>query len=433
MTTTSYTGYSLYTYTGTTAGMAGRITDDGTTITPIPNMTTYTTPTPGAGDPQIEGFVDGANLRIAVAPYVGGTGETVGVYDATTGSLVGGVTHNWSSVNNMYGIEKIGSNFYVLDFDNARIVRVNSSYNQATPPPAVAWNFASDAVTGPLIPSGYVVHGQAIINIAGTLYGLFTLTDSSWANYQNSVLVKFTISGTGAISVGSTDYNSGIGKNAFALAVQGSDLYIACLGGRQNGGSPNTNSSLDKIAYGTSPLNGASVTQPVTYASVGYEIRDISFNGSTAYLLVGSYNASYVMQGKLLQSTTAFASFATINDFSAGAAGYYWAAQYIDNNRILFARGNEILYYNASSTGTPMATLTISAGSLEAAGSSYTNLNDLTYVGSKTTTPKTVRGYQSPTQVSRTTRGLQARAIAQGRPELTPGELERLEEILADA
>lgn len=433
MTTTSYTGYSLYTYSGTTTGMAGRITDDGATITPIPNMVTFTG-TAGAGDPEIEGFIDGANLRIAVAPYVGGTGETVGIYDATTGSLVGGVTHNWSSVNNMYGIEKIGSNFFVLDFDNARIVRVNSSYNQATPPPAVVWSFAGDAVTGPLIPSGSVVHGQAIINIGGTLYGLFTLTDSTWTNYQSSILVKFTISGTGAISVGTTDYNNGIGKNAFAMAVQGSDLYIACLGGRQNGGSPNTNSSLDKIAYGASPLNGATVTQPVTYSSVGYEIRDISFNGSTAYLLVGSYNASYVMQGKLLQSTTAFSSFTTINDFSTGAAGYYWAAQYIDNNRILFARGNEILYYNASSTSTPVATLTISAGSLESSGgTSYTNLNDLTYVGTKTTTPKTVRGYQSPTQVSRSNRGLQARTIARGRPELLPDELELLESQLASA
>ena len=86
MTTTSYTAYSLYTFTGTVTGMAGRITDDGTTITSLPNMVTYTG-TPGAGDPEIEGFIDGANLRIAVAPYVGGTGETVGIYDTTTDAL----------------------------------------------------------------------------------------------------------------------------------------------------------------------------------------------------------------------------------------------------------------------------------------------------------------------------------------------------------
>lgn len=433
MTTTSYTAYSLYTFTGTVTGMAGRITDDGTTITPLPNMVTYTG-TPGAGDPEIEGFIDGANLRIAVAPYVGGTGETVGIYDATTGSLVGSTTHSWSSVNNMFGIEKIGSNFYVLDFDNARIVRVNSSYNQATPPPAVAWNFASDPVTGPLIPSGYSVHGQAIVNIGGTLYGLFTLTNGAWTTYQNSVLVKFTISGTGAVSVATNDYNNTIGKNAFAMAVQGSDLYIASLGGSQNAGSPNTNSALQKIAYGTSPLNGATVTNVFGYnATYPYEVRDISFNGTTAYVLVGAYDASFVMKGKLLQTTTAFSSFTTISDFSTGAPGYYWAARYIDNNRVLFAKGNSILYYNAASTTTPVATLTIAAGSLESAGSSFTNLNDMSYVGSKTATGLRVRGYRSPTQVSRTARGVQARTIARGRPELLPAELDLLETLLASA
>jgi hypothetical protein len=429
MTTTSYTGYSLYAYptTGGSKGMAGRITDNGSTITPIPNLTSYTSTTTSAGDPEIEGFANGGNLELAVAPYVGSSAETVSIFDVTTGSAATGSPFTWAHVFNMYGIEQIGTHLYVLDFDNARIVELTTAYVET----GKVFNFATNGVTGPLVPAGYIVHGQAILTIGGTLYGLFTITDSSWTNYQNSVLVKFTINATG-ISVGSTNYNNAIGKNAFAMAVEGSNLYIASLGGRQNAGSPNTNSALQTIAYGASPLNTATVSTVFGYsATYPYEVRDISFNGTTAYVLVGAYDASYVMHGKLLQTTTAFSTFTTINDFSSGAPGYYWAAQYIDNNRILFANGNSILYYNASSTGTPVATLAIS--NLESAGAGYTNLNDVSYVGSKTTAGIRVRGYRSPTQVSRTTRGVQARAIAKGRPELLPDEFELLDDQLTGA
>lgn len=432
MPTTSYTGYSLYTYTGTGApkGMVGRVTDDGTTITPVPNLMLL----PGVGDPQIEGFTDGSNLRLAVTPYTG-SGQTATIYDMVSASTVTGSPFLWTSVSNAYGIEKIGSNFFVIDFDNARIVRLNSSYNQASPPPANSWSFTGVPALNALIPSGYAVHGQAILNIGGTLYGLFTITDSSWTNYANSVLVKFTINAiTGAISVGANDYNSNIGKNAFTMTVQGSDLYIACLGGRQNGGSPNTNSAVDKIAYGASPLTGATVTQPVTYSSVGnYEIRDITFKGTTAFVLVGNYNASYNMQGKLIYTTISagtWSGYTTLDNFTAspGVAGYRWGAQYIDHDRILYARGNEIWYYTAASLGTTPTKLTLAGGSLQPTGQNYTNLNDISYVGTNTTVR--VRGYSSPVQVSQTPRGVAARAIAQGRPELTTEELLQLEEEL---
>ncbi len=102
---------------------------------------------------------------------------------------------------------------------------------------------------------------------------------------------------------------------------------------------------------------------------------------------------------------------------------------YIDNDRILFARGNDVLYYDAASKTSSVATLTISAGSMQSAGSNYPSLNDMTYAGAETTA-MTVRGYRSPVQVSKTARGVQARAIAKGQSELTSKELERLEDVL---
>lgn len=429
MPTTSYTAYSLYTYATGPIGMAGRITDNATTVTPLPNMKVYTGT--GAGDPQVEGFVDtGNNLRIAATRYTGASAPGVDIFNAETGGSVA-TGLSWSNVTNLYGLVKVGSFLYALDFDNARVVEINPATYAQT---GKVFNFASNAVTGPLIPSGNVVHGQSIIEIGGVLYGLFTIVNSGWTVYQNSVLVRFTI-GTSAITVGSTAYNNTIGKNAFQLAAQGSDLYIASIGGYQNAGSPNTNSTLQKIAYATANLTTATVTTVFGYsATYPYEVRDISFNASTAYILVGSYDSSYVMKGKLLQSTTAFSSFTTINDFSTGVPGYFWSAQYIDNNRILFARGNQILYYDAASPSTPVATLTISSGSLMAApNTSYDSLNDVSYVGAKTTAAIRVRGYRSPVQVSHAPRAVAARAIAKGRPDLLPDELAELEQQLAQA
>ncbi|MCJ2189213.1 hypothetical protein [Novosphingobium beihaiensis] len=424
MTTTSYTAYSLNSYASTPIGMAGRITDDGSTITPLPNMKVYTGT--GAGDPQVEGFADtGNNLRIAATRYTGSGGPGVDIYNAETGTSVA-ADRTWANVTNLYGLVKVGSFLYALDFDNARLVEINPATYLET---GKIFNFSTDPTTSGLYTSGTdFVHGQAIIEIGGVLFGLFTITNSSWTTYKNSVLVRFTI-GSSSITVGSTAYNNNIEKNAFQMAVQGSDLYIASIGGYQSAGAPNTNSALQKIAYGTSNLTTATVNTVFGYsAAYPYEVRDISFNGTTAYVLVGAYDSSYVMKGKLLQTTTAFSNFTAISDFSTGAPGYFWAAQYIDNNRILFAKGNPILYYNAASPATPVATLTISSGSLMAAPNiSYDSLNDVSYVGAKTTTPLRVRGYRSPAQVSHSPRGVAARAILKGRPDLLPEELEELE------
>lgn len=426
---TSYTAYSLYSYIASPGpiGMAGRIIDNGTTISTSPNMKVYAAGAAGSGDPQVEGFRDATNnLRIAATKYTGATAPGVDIYNATTGTtLTPPVSRNWANVANLYGLIKVGSFLYALDYDLARVVQINPvNYNET----GVVFSFSSDTVTFPLIPAGYTPRGQALIEVGGVLFGIFAMPDASWATYQNSVLVRFTLSAS-AITVAANAYNNNFEKNAFALAVQGSDLYVASIGGYQSAGAPNTNSALQKIAYAATNLSTATVTKVFGYSATHpYEVRDISFNGTTAYVLMGAYNGSYNMDGVLLETTTAFSTFTTINSYT-NVAGYYWAAQYVDNNRILFARGNQILYYNAGSYTTPAATFSIAAGSLMGGATPvYTNLNDVSYVGATGTL--SVRGYRSPVQVSQTPRGIAARAIAQGRPELTPEELEQLEEQL---
>ncbi|WP_020180181.1 hypothetical protein [Methylopila sp. M107] len=419
-----YAAYTVYTYNGTPRGMAGRIRDSGgSSITPIRNLKTGLN-----ADPQVEGVtLSGGGLRIAVTNRVAPPGAVppTNIYNATpAGTSPSLFAPTWTNVRNMYGLVRVGSYLYALDYDNARVVEINPT------------NFTQTGVTytlpASLTPSGYVAHAQAITEIGGKLYGLFTFADSSWSSYANSMVVRFTLTGGSSITVGANDRNSGFVGNGFKLAVNGADLYVAGLGGAQVGGSYNVNSKLQKIAHGAVNLTTATVTNVLAPSAANpYEIRDISFKGSTAYVLWGAYDSGFQMRGKLT-STTNYTSFTTINSFTAGAPGYYWAAQYTpENDRIWFVRGNQILVYTAASPATPAATLSLTAGSLISTGDGYDNINDFTYVGATSGAAVAIRGYRSPTQISQSPRGQAAREIAQGRPELTPAERRQVEQELS--
>lgn len=419
---TAITAYSVYYYDNLTPrvghGMAGRIVDTGSTVSPLPNLHTFAS----NGDPKVEGFADaGGALRIATTAYVEGCPQPVSVYNAVTPTAPPGpASVTWSSVDNLYSLVKFGSYLYAIDYDNARVVEIDAGTYAQT---GVSYTLASA-----FIPSGYEAHGQALIVIGGALYGLFTFANSAWTAYADSLLVRFTVSGGSSISVGATDYNANLARNAFSLAVKGSDLYVAAIGGSQgSSGTPNPASCLQKIAYAASPLNAAVVTDVMSPSvAYPYEFRDISFKGARAFILMGTYNSSWQLAGKLV-STTDFLTFTTANDFSGGAAGYFWSAQYTaDNDRLWFARGNQVLVYNAT-TEALVATLSVTPGSLISSGQLYTDINDLSYVGALGSR-LSLRGYRSPLQVSHAPRALAARALTRGRPELTEEEARQLQE-----
>ncbi|WP_020180182.1 hypothetical protein [Methylopila sp. M107] len=421
----SYAAYTVYTYVGGPKGMAGRIRDGGgSAVTPIRNLKTGLN-----ADPQVEGLMsDAGKARIAVTNRVaapGAVGPTA-IYNAASASNPAPLfTRSWTNVRNMSGLVRAGKYLYALDYDNARVVEINRSNFKET---GVTYTLPAD-----LVPKGFAAYGQAIVEIDGTLFGLFTFTDSAFATYRESLLVRFTIKGGSSIKVGKQDVNKKLVKNAFALAVSGSDLYVAGIGGAQSGGAYNPASRLQKITYGAKNLKKAEVTDVLAPSAQNpYEIRDVSFKGSTAYILLGAYDAGFTLRGKLV-STKDFASLKTINDFTSGAPGYFWAAQYTaENDRIWFGRGSEILVYDASSTATPAATLALKPGSLISTGDVYDNINDFAFVGAKGST-KSIRGYRSPTQLSQSPRAQAARAIAEGRPELTADERRRVDEALSGA
>ncbi len=412
----SYAGYSVYTYaTGKGEGMVGRIEDvGGQAVTPYPDLKTDLN-----GDPKVEGVAQSAtDLQLFVTDYAQDENRAVYVYDVAAPALLKTVK-GWSNVENLYTLVKLGDYLYAIDYDNARVTEINATTFEET---AVSYTLDSS-----LVPTGYTAYGQALLVIGNTLFGLFSFADSSWENYASSMLVRFTVSGGTSITVGTNDHNNGFAGNAFAMDAHGSDIYVASIGGKQGSGSYNAASRIQSIDATATELSTATVTDKMQPSSTyPYEFRDISFQGSTAYILMGAFNASWAMAGKLLK-TNDFQTFTTVDDFSYGESGYFWAAQYTaDNNRIWFVRGNVICVYNASDTAKPDAILTLTPGSLIRAGEYFDNINDFTFVGAYGTTMSGMRGYRSPLQASRTAKAVALRAITQGRPEATAAEMSQI-------
>jgi hypothetical protein len=270
----------------------------------------------------------------------------------------------------------------------------------------------------------YYPHGVTLLNISGSLYGLFAFANSTFTTYIDSELIKFTIDGGVSITVGANNYNNKFAKNAFAMSVSGSKLYVASIGGYQSAGH-NSTSSIQSIAYSGTLHTTAVSTVMSPSSTYPYDFLDISFNGATAYILMGAYNADFELSGTLLK-TTNFTTFTAIDSFSS-IPYYVWDAQYTsDNNRLWYVRGDEIWVYDAAKTTSPVAELTLTAGSLLSTDEPYPYNNISNFSIVDPSGRKAVHGYRSPIQVSHSEWATRARALAQGRPGLTPEQLDQL-------
>lgn len=408
---TAYSTYAVYTYTSGVQGMAGRIIDDGgmppsSAITVAPDMHTGLN-----GDPKVEGFIDGnGKLCIAVTDYDKGSQRPVYIHDATNGSQISG-SLSWPE-DNLYTLVRLGNFLYAIDYDNGKVIEIDATTYLST-----GKSYTLDPSLNP-DPSTYQACGQELIVVNGTLYGLFAFPDTNWATYAPSLIVSFNITSSG---IAVDKYNRNLAKNAFAVATDGSSLYVASIGGPQQSGTYNPDSRLQSL-----PLDLASVTDRMSpSANRPYEFRDITFNGTRAYVLVGTYNSNWNMDG-LLFSTTNFTATPTIDTIS-DEAGYFWSTQYTaDNNRLWYAHGNSIRVYDAGNGPVPPPAQTpaeLGMANLSGSGS-YDSLNDLGYVGAVDDTHKkrSLRGYRSPLQRSRSPLAVALRAITGGRPEATPEE-----------
>lgn len=395
-------------------GMEGNISDDGNNVAVTPNLNENLN-----GAPTVHSFTDtDNNPMLAVTDYEDGANRNVYIKDYS-GTLL--YTLTWEHVENLYSLVRIGDYLYALDYDNARVVEIYATDDEEP-------IYTETGRTCPFSVSGYNCFGMALAVVNNTLYGLFSVTDSTWADYQNSHVVKFDIPNDTSEDITITANNSNFEKNAFTLVEQSGYFYVCAIGGRQYNTGYNTNTKLQCAAViGFSSTSIVSTVMSGN-ASLPYEFRDITFNGSTAYILTGAYNSSWNLAGKLISVTMTGSSYAneqTVVDFSNGVFGYYWSVLYTgDNSRLWFAKGNEIDIVDT--------TISLGISSLQNSQSlyTYTNLNDMCYIG---TDPSALiaklRGYRSPLQVSRTKVAADLKSITAGRPEATPEELEEVKMV----
>ncbi len=423
----TYAGYGVYYYDAQKVGhgMAGRVADNGSAVTTSPDLKTGLN-----GDPVTQAFATSSSaLRLAVTDRISNSAsDNVGIYDASSGSVLTTITGGWPGVTNLYAVVHFGSFLYALDYDHARVVQINPSTYAET---GVSYTLPSSLNPDPSL---YTAYGQALFTANnGTttdLYGLFIfMNPTTFAFASTSLLVKFTISGS-SITVGSNDHNSSFASNTVATVSDGgTGIYTAAIGGSQ-GTSYNAGSAIQFIDLSAGPLGSGTVTTFLSpSASYPYNFLDISTDAAgNFYILGGVYNSSFTGLNGLLQKTD-FSTFTTIDTISS-VPGFCWAAQYTtDNNRIWYARGNDLRIYNAASTASPVATLSIGSGTpswnLISPGELYDSLNGFSYVDASIALFS--RGLQSPVQVSNAPRAQRARAITQGRPVLTDEELALLD------
>jgi hypothetical protein len=441
-----YVAYSVYYYnsSGTGFGMAGNIVDTGGTsssaIKAYPDMATELNGVALNGDPIVQGFPESnGDPGIDLTDYTGSSGQPVAIYNAnaTGGTLNKTITGGWPNVVNLYDLVPVGSYVYAIDYDNARVVEISPSTFTQT---------ASTPYSAPSVTVGnytYKAYGQQLLNVNGTLYALFSYwiynSSTGTFTYTNSALAKLNISPGKSITLSSA--NVAFGANGFAMASTtiGSTpyIYVASLGGPIEGSTYNSNSEIQAVSVNNFT---ATPTQVLTTATYPYNFYDISFNGSTVYILMATYTGDFAAtNGLLLQGTVSSSNapnftgtYSTLDTISA-APGYYWTAQYVSgDNRIWEGRGNDIWAFNAS-TKKPLAKLTFSAsdpfgstGLLISSGDPYNTLSGFSYVDPVSKKSVTARGYRSPFQVSRSSELAPAQAILQGRPGLTQEELKQL-------
>ncbi|WP_312421259.1 hypothetical protein [Anaerospora hongkongensis] len=336
-------------------------------------------------DPSLHSFQDAATpaqLRVALAQYKrvqGGAhlAADIGIYDPSANPWTMITQKKWNHIENLYGVVTLGDSLYGIDYDGARIVRIAMTGNGYTE--TGSYTYPGTA--------GYQSNGVAIAAVDGYLYGLFTTVNNPWIaspQYLNSTVVKLD---AGLVPV--TGGQVSVGKNAFTLepftTVSGTTattcLYVACIGGKQNFGSHNPDSCLDVVDLSTMTAKTAFKAGAANDTSDQADFRDITFgNDGTAYILTGRYNADFETLSGMLYKTSAadilaraaanqpaLLSQAAVPAVSLeNMSGFFWAILYDNgaaagNDRLWFARGNDVAVYNpppGSTQAQPFVSLT---------------------------------------------------------------------------
>ena len=285
-------------------GKVNRLIDNGTAIPQVDKgVVTQVASTDLSGDPRVLGFKDASgNDRVLVVSYR---------YDANwnpldpefvicdpTVALINGkwpvvktLTHSdWSQVSNPYGIATIGSDMYVADYDNGRVVKIdmtNAAYTQSA---TVFYAF-------PEI-SGNNAHcagiGLATVNNATKIVALFN-QGPDYSSYLASTLALIDPSDGSAVYLGPTasaPTAAGLGQNAISMAVADGFAYVSSYGGPQVGGG-NEKSKLEAVNLSNLTIVGTHKSDDTTDPPGMGDFVSTVVSGTNAFVLRASYTADW--------------------------------------------------------------------------------------------------------------------------------------------
>jgi hypothetical protein len=232
---------------------------------------------------------------------------------------------------NPHGIVKVGDYLYIVEYDTAKIYQVSISALEGTADGGVCpVTLAADATSFLPTTAGLYHHGAALIALTDPdnityLFALFTSATvdayGSPDQYDPSTIVRYVVN-SGALD---EPVSIRTGKNATALVpvpvtdsagVPDFFILIPALGGKQQYGKTNgTDSSLSVVqaidefdAVSPAPVAFTGDPAAATIAgSTNYDIIGVavSEDGTNAYVLTVSYDASYQAWWKLFRTTFA--------------------------------------------------------------------------------------------------------------------------------
>ncbi|MEN6413567.1 MAG: hypothetical protein ABFC84_12560 [Veillonellales bacterium] len=329
---------------------------------------------------------------------------------------------------NVYGIlSPSGGTFYGTDYSTGRVFKMTHSISGSTESLSLASDYYPFAATE----AGASVYSVALALIDSYLYAIaqqYTKSGSGTSpsdyTYYGSIIAKLNPASLGT-AVATTDDAA---PNAFDIQVYDGNLYVTALGGPQWYGDPDDPSTIkwnyeSRIQKVTTSLVVTNLVRPADDTETGktddkFDIRSLAIlSDGTAYILTGSYDQNYSMNGRFWKTTMA-----KINGLSDGlitditipvprqvvppissASGYLWVALPADDlSRAWGMLGDNLGVYATSLSGSTIGAAAASGGGWTAGTPSFNaiSLAEPATTFAKELTVRTLRGYVHPVMAS---------------------------------
>lgn len=297
------------------------------------------------GDHKIHGFRDeGNDLRVLLSQYTYSKPDTLWIYNPLVGYNKPLKETTWSTFSNSRGVVALGRYLYAVDYDNAKVTRVDMKDN--------AYTASGNVFSYTEVEAGYTAHGEGIVRIGDYLYILFSEEDEGWpAQYNNGKVVKLDADLKEIAS-------ASVGKNALSIKAHGGMVYVVSNGGAQKYGDGfNPESMIQRV----NPITMAVETLVQANGSIGNlppgwksDFRDLAFDKhGNVYVFAGAYNTFWEFDSRIFKTTLPKLLAGDIGEVyrDTTGPGYQWGFKYDAVDDILWcAAGDRLKAFKGTDT-----------------------------------------------------------------------------------